>query len=163
GAADNSELASFALDELRIHGTARSADAIAFSAAISGERNDAVVTYGGDESAAQDAAPGEEKHASTFGIIINSVFGKKDAIVEQSVIGLCGVMAAIAIMVMVMKAVALSRGRRATRRFLAAYQAAGEAGMEGLLAHEDDYDDSPLFSVYKQGLSEVRARMSPAV
>ena len=166
GSADASGLMSASLDELRIHTVRRSVDAIAFSAAIGGERNDAVVNYGGDESAEQaTGGEGETKHASNFGIIINNVFGKKDAIVEQSVIVVCALMASVAIMVMFLKAVALSRAQRSSRRFLGAYQtAANVAGqLDTLIDQEDEFDDSPLFKVYRHGLMEIRARLSPAV
>ncbi len=167
GSADGSRLAAFALDELRLSTVARSADEIAFAAAVEGSRNDAVMTYGGDETAAQaDAAAGTAKPAGHFAIIFRNVFGNRDAIVEQAVIGLCGVMAAVALLVMLLKAVALGRNRRGTRRFLAAYQtltadAAAELG--ALIDDEDDYIDSPLFNIYRQGLGEVRTRRSPAV
>lgn len=168
GAADGGALASASIDELRISSTARSPDALAFNAAIQGERNDAVMTYGADEAADSAGAAGGEGHASHFGIIINNVFGKKEAIVEQLVIGLCGVMAAIAIVVMFLKAVFLSRSRRATNKFLSAYENLAGIGsnpeqLGSLASEEAKYDDSPLFSVYAQGLKEIRSRISPAV
>lgn len=168
GSADGAGLLNAAIDELKISAVARSADAIAFDAAVQGQRNDAVMTYGGDESAEQAGAEGGEAaaaHGSHFGIIINNVFGKPEAIVEQAVIVLCGVMMAIAIMVMFLKAVTLSQVRRATNRFLRAYQEQTAGGEERIAAlrDSDEYDGSPLFRVYAQGLDEIRARISPAV
>ncbi|MGE0486284.1 MAG: DUF2341 domain-containing protein [Gammaproteobacteria bacterium] len=165
--ADSSGALTAAIDELQIASTALPADAVAFAAAVQGERNDAVMTYGGDENAAAEAGgEGEAAHVGHFSIIINNVFGKPDAIVEQVVIGVCALMAAIAIMVMFLKAVTLSRCRRATNRFLAAYRertAGDDSAIGALVEAADDYDDSPLFTVYQQGLHEVRARLSPAV
>ena len=159
-------LLTAAVDEVRIDAVARSADRIAFDAAVQGERNNAVMTYAADESAAQEGAGDPTGHTSHFGIIIQNVFGNSEAIVEQLVIGLCGVMMAIAVLVMFVKAIALSRSRRATTRFLNAYEAMGtgsDDALDGLADGEQTFGDSPLFSVYAQAIKEVRARLSPSV
>ena len=165
GGADGAGLASMQLDEVRISSIARSADYIAFSAAIQGPRNDQIVTYGGDETSDQAAHGDSGGHASHFGIIIQNVFGRSEAIVEQIVIGICVLMAAIAFMVMFIKAVNLSRARRATNKFLRAFNGLNEQGqhMNALLDSGRKYADSPLFQVYTQGFKEVNQRISPSV
>ena len=165
GAADGTGLAPMQIDEVRISGIARSADYVAFSAAIQGPRNDQIVTYGGDETSGQAAHGEEGGHASHFGIIIQNVFGRSEAIVEQIVIGICVLMAAIAFMVMFIKAVNLSRARRATNKFLRAFNSLNEQGqhMNALLESAKKYSDSPLFQVYTQGFKEVNQRISPSV
>lgn len=168
GGIDGSGLATMALDELHIASVARSADFIAFEAATQGERNDAVVAYLEDEAVGNEGEPAGEGggHAGHFSIIIQNVFGREEAIVEQLVIGLCGVMAAIAIMVMFLKALYLSRCRRASRRFLAAFENPDSAGQSGGLQAfyeaDDEYGDSPLFAVYRAGIDQVRNRLSPS-
>lgn len=166
GGGDGSGLVAMNIDELEISTAARSADYFAFAAAIEGERNDAVVTYGADEAAGQEAGGGEAKKAGHFAIIIQNVFGRKDALVEQVVIGVCVLMAAIALLVMFLKAIYLSRCRRTTQHFLKAYRGlvtASGAPLDGLVSAEKKYRDSPLFSVYHEGINEIRGHMSPAV
>jgi len=168
GGLDGGGLATMAIDELRIAGAARSADYVAFQAATQGERNDAVIAYLEDEAVGNEGAPAGEEggHAGHFSIIIQNVFGREEAIVEQLVIGLCGVMAAIAIMVMFVKALYLGRCRRASRRFLAAFEhpeAAGQGDdLQSFYEAEDEYGDSPLFAVYRAGIDQVRTRLSPS-
>ncbi len=163
GDVEGGGLLTASIDELRIDAKARSADEIAFAAAIQGERNDALLTYAADESADHEGAGGEAGHTSHFGIIIQNVFGKKEAIVEQLVIGLCGVMMAVAILVMFLKAVYLSRSRRATNKFLGAYETLGGNELDSLADGEKSFGDSPLFAVYAQGIGEIRGRLSPSV
>ncbi len=166
GDAAGGGLLTAAIDEIRIDTVARSADRIAFDAAVQGERNNAVMTYAADESADTEGAGDPTGHTSHFGIIIQNVFGNSEAIVEQLVIGLCGVMMAIAVLVMFVKAIALSRSRRATTRFLSAYEAMGADGddrLDGLVDGEQTFGDSPLFNVYAQAIREVRMRLSPSV
>lgn len=151
------------IDELKIHSAGRSADYFAAQAAIEGERNDRVVAYGADESAESEAGAGEAEGSSQFGIIIDYVFGSKEAIVEQVVIGVCVLMAAIAIMVMFLKAIYLGRARRATDRFLSAYrtQTVGVGGtLDALFSATRSYGDSPLFAIYHQGIEQIRGRLA---
>ena len=151
------------IDELRFHGSGRSADYFAAQAAIEGERNDRVLGYGADESADSETAGGDAETSSQFGIIIDYVFGRKEAIVEQTVIGVCVLMAAIAVMVMFLKAVNLGRARRATDRFLSAYrtQTTGAGGtLDALLSAPRSYGDSPLFAIYSQGIEQIRGRLA---
>ena len=166
GNADGKGLLAMSIDELKIYGSFRSAEFLAVQAATEGEKHDHVVTYGADETA-DSAGPAAEKPAvSHFGIIIQNVFGRKEAIVEQSVIGVCVVMAAIAMMVMFLKAVYLLRARRATDKFLSAYrtQTSGPGGSLGVLAKADQrYGDSPLFKIYQQGIEQVQGRLASGV
>lgn len=166
GGADGSGLAAVQLDEVQISTVARGADYIALSAAIQGPRNDQVITYGGDEASGQEAhGEGEGGHASHFGIIIQNVFGRSEAIIEQIVIGICILMAAVALMVMFVKAINLSRARRSTNQFLKAFNNLGELGepMDALLDRTKRFGDSPLFKVYTQGYQQLNQRISPSV
>ncbi len=158
-------LLAMQVDELRVFSSARSADFFLAQASLEGERNDATISYGADETT--DTAGGESGEVKThshFGTIIQFVFGSKDAIVEQLVIGICVLMAAIAMMVMFLKAIYLSRARRASDRFLSAYRTqVTSTQLDSLRQGQKTYGDSPLFKVYLQGLDEVRSRLSPSV
>ena len=158
GALDGSGLVTAQVDELRIFSQARAPAYFAAVAGLDGERNDALVSYGADETPGQ--AGGEEAaSASHFGTIIQFVFGSKDAIVEQIVIMVCIAMAAVAVLVMFMKAVYLSRCRRASDRFLKAYRSqVTSADLGSLLSGQKTFGESPLFKVYHQGLDEVASR-----
>jgi biopolymer transport protein ExbB len=161
-ARDGKAALAMQIDELKFYGRARGADFFAAQAAIEGERNDRVVGYGADESQDSAGAEGEAHTTSQFGVIIDYVFGREEAIVEQAVIGVCILMAAIAVMVMFLKAVYLGRARRATNRFLSAYrtQTAGAgAALDALVSGTRSYGDSPLFSIYRQGIEQVRGRL----
>jgi biopolymer transport protein ExbB len=128
--------------------------------------NDALISYGADETADQTSADGEAATPSHFGVIIQNVFGRKEAIVEQLVIGVCLLMAAIAIMVMFLKAVYLGRCRRATDKFLKAYRAeltSATAKIDALVDSTKTFGDSPLFKVYEQGIHEVHGRLGHSV
>lgn len=169
--ADGTGAIAIALDELQISTVGRSADALRLAATVQGPANDRAMTYGRDEAADAAGDDGGEgaAHGGHFNIIIQNVFGKEEAIVEQIVIGLCGVMMMIAILVMFLKAVALSRARGATNRFLKAYAALSptaddpNSGFESLFDRTKTFRDSPLFRVYRRGLEEVRTRTSAAV
>jgi biopolymer transport protein ExbB len=161
-ARDGKAALAMQIDELKFYSGARGADFFAAQAAIEGERNDRVVGYGVDESQDSAGAEGEAHTTSQFGVIIDYVFGREEAIVEQAVIGVCILMAAIAVMVMFLKAVYLGRARRATNRFLSAYrtQTAGAgAALDALVSGSRSYGDSPLFSIYRQGIEQVRGRL----
>lgn len=164
GSVESTGLASVRLDELQISTIARSADYIALGAAVQGPDNDRVITYAGDESAGAEGAADGGGHASHFGIIIQNVFGRSEAIVEQIVIGICVVMAAIAMMVMFIKAVNLSRARRATSKFLSSFNALSAQGqaLDSLLNAQKAYGESPLFRVYSRSFEELNQRISPS-
>ena len=164
-ASDGKAPLAMQIDELKFYGKARSADYFFAQAAIEGELNDRVVGYGADESADSAATEGEAETSSQFGVIIDYVFGNEEAIVEQAVIGVCVLMAAIAVMVMFLKAIYLGRARRATDRFLAAYrtQTTGPgAALDALVSATRSYGDSPLFAIYRQGIEQVRGRLDAA-
>lgn len=164
GATDGSGLLAVQIDELRLFASARTPDFEMAQAALEGERNDAVISYGADETTETAGGEGEAKTQSHFGTIIQYVFGHDEAIVEQIVIYTCILMAAIAMMVMFLKAVYLSRCRRATNRFLKAYRTQVTADtLDALVKGQKTFGDSPLFKVYEQGIAEVRARLSPSV
>ncbi|MGE0384905.1 MAG: DUF2341 domain-containing protein [Gammaproteobacteria bacterium] len=149
------------LDEVGIANTARPAAWFKFAVASQGTGAKLVVD-GGDEG--RDGEGGSAEGGGYFGIIVQQVFGNEEAIVEQSVIGICGVMAAIAVLVMFFKAVFLTRARSATRKFLHAYDALGigaDARLDALFESRA-YRDSPLFRVYQQGIEEVKRRHAPS-
>ncbi|MBX9604802.1 MAG: DUF2341 domain-containing protein [Gammaproteobacteria bacterium] len=170
GVGDGSARVAVALDEVEVSTVARSAEYLALASTVQGTQNDRVITYAADESA-DSAAGGEgEAHAvGHFTIIFQSVFGNKDALVEQLVIGVCGVMMIIAALVMVLKGISLGRARKATAQFLTAYEALAPTvddpnqGFTSLYDRARAFKDSPLFRVYRRGLDEVRSRFSPAV
>ncbi|MFO1436118.1 MAG: DUF2341 domain-containing protein [Gammaproteobacteria bacterium] len=169
-AADNSHGLKADIDELRIANVARSADALALATRTEGmDAKD--VSYSVDETPDTEGASAEDSGPSTFGIILHSVFGNKDAIVEQSVIGFCGLMALVAFTVMVLKFVYLTKSKAASRKFLEAYHALGtgdskSSNIASLSKEDDTYGDSPLFRLYKLGVDEMRKRLqkvSPSV
>ena len=167
GGTDGTGLLAADLDELKISNLARTADWVLFESSIQGEKNDVIVTYGGDEAAGAEAGAEEAAPGGHFGVIFQHVFGSKDALVEQIVIGVCAIMALIAMLVMFMKALYLGRARRASIKFLGAYASlpiggSGENSVMSLLEKERRYGLSPLFQVYRQALAEVRKRLSPS-
>ncbi len=165
-ASDGTRALTGDLDEIQIASTARSAEWLALQAHSQGE-SAALLGYGADQDQAS-AGDGEVEHVGHFTIIFRTVFGSKDAIVEQIVIGFCGLMFAVAAMIMVMKASYLHAASGATRRFLRAFEglgldSAGTGGGLDSLYGEKRYRKSPLYHVYCQGIEEVRKRRSPAV
>ena len=161
-ASDGKAPLAMQIDELKFYGAARSADYFSAQAAIEGEHNDRVLAYGADESADSTGADGAAEGSSQFGVIIDYVFGNEEAIVEQTVIGVCVLMAAIAVMVMFLKTIYLGRARRATDRFLAAYRSqtiGAGAALDSLMTATRSYGDSPLFKIYSQGIEQVRGRL----
>ncbi|HMM75852.1 MAG TPA: DUF2341 domain-containing protein [Gammaproteobacteria bacterium] len=168
GAVDGSGLLAADLDELKLSTVARSADWVLAEWALQGERNDAVVSYGGDEQAGVEASGEEAAHSGYFGVIFQHVFGTQEALVEQVVIAVCAGMALIALLVMAGKAWSLARARAASNAFLKAYArlplgGSGDASLGRLLDEHRRYGASPLFQIYRQALAEVRKRVSPAI
>lgn len=151
------------LDELRISNIGRSPDWIAFGAKVQGNAADRTIIYGTDVSEDGEGAGA----TGSFGIIFQSVFGKPEAWVEQAVIVICGLMMLAAGVIMFLKAVALSRAARTSRRFLVAYgelgQKAGEDDLDSLYAERHRFGDSPLWRVYHVGIDEIHKRRSPSV
>lgn len=170
GAAGGSRFLTAEIDETRIANVARTADHLRFVAAVEGMEGKGVV-YSADETPDTEGASEESHGPSTFGIILRSVFDNEEAIVEQLVIGFCGLMALVAFAVMVLKFIYLSKAKAASAKFLKAYQGlGGEQGkgrtINALYGEDDAYGDSPLFRVYKLGIDEMRKRLqktSPSV
>jgi len=150
------------LDAVRISNIARSPAWFSALVATQGKTSN-LLAYGADET--PESEGGHVAGVGTFGIIIGSVFGNDEALVEQLVIGLCGVMAIIAFLVMVFKGVLINAARRASKTFLTAYNEldVGDKKLDALYGKEEIYDDSPLYRVYAQAVEELRHRMSPAV
>jgi biopolymer transport protein ExbB len=152
------------LDEVAVATAARSPSWLALAAANQGP-NDPLLSYGVDES--REDAGG--MHLGNFAIIFQAVFGNPEAIVEQGVIVVCAIMAAISLLVMFFKGLFLSRAQRATRRFLQAFRQLTvdpddeERGLKGLYEAHRKFGDSPLFRVYRLGFDEVGSRVGPAV
>ncbi|MEX2482671.1 MAG: MotA/TolQ/ExbB proton channel family protein, partial [Gammaproteobacteria bacterium] len=170
GGTDGSGNLAVALDEVVVSSVVRSADRMALNATLQGLRNDQAMTYGADESAEAATEGAEGGHSvGHFAIIFQHVFGNDDALIEQLVIGVCGLMMMISVLVMVMKGISLTRARGATARFLKAYENLAptiddpNAGFTSLYDRTRTFRDSPLFRVYRRGLDEVRSRFSPAV
>jgi biopolymer transport protein ExbB len=161
-AADGSHGLQAELDELRVYAALPSPDTLRF-AALSEGMDTPAVGYLADES--QDTEGGgesEEGHSSYFGIILNQVFGNDQAIIEQSVIVFCGLMALVAFAVMGLKQAYLMKCRRSSARFLEAYEALGrDQNLESLTRQEETFEASPLFRIYRQGMREVARRVAP--
>jgi len=149
------------IDELRIYAASPGADAIKLAAATEGV-DVRGLTYLADESAEQEGAgEGGEQKSSYFGIILNQVFGNKEAIIEQSVIGICGIMALVAFAVMALKQMYLMKCRQSSDKFLKAYESLGveeKQGLDALIEQEATFGQSPLFKIYRQGINELRRR-----
>jgi biopolymer transport protein ExbB len=153
------------LDELQIASVARSADWLKLATLNQGVAAK-LPAYGADENQ-ETAGQSDGGHGGPFVIILQNVFGKKEAIVEQLVIGFCGLMAIVAFLVMFFKALFLYRVRTSSNHFLHAYDELGDAGGRGkaldALYESRTFRDSPLFRVYQQGLEEVKRRLGPSV
>lgn len=151
------------MDEVRLAAVARSPEWFKQVMAIEGKSSQ-LLSYGGDESKDGESS-GEDGHSGYFGIIISNVFGNDEAIVEQIVIGFCGLMAIVSFLVMYFKAQLLMGARKSTNRFLEAYNKLG-IGVDELDRLHDkraDYGRSPLFTIYFQGMEELKRRVSPSV
>ena len=153
------------LDEVRVATTARPAAWLIANADNQGKLPRLLV-YGGDESQeSEGSADAEGGGGGYFGIIISNVFGNSHAIVEQIVIGFCGFMAIIAFIIMFYKSYTIFSAKAASKKFLQAYEALGAQAenFDGLFDADEEFANSPQFRVYKQGIKELRSRMSPAV
>ena len=163
GSASNGEFGfKGEVDEFRLYSAVPAAAAIAFAASTEGPDAKGV-NYLADESTdTEGQGESDSGHSSYFGIILNQVFGNKEAVIEQSVIGVCGVMALVAFAVMALKQLYLARCRAASKKFLAAYEQLGvgpDADLGALLAGEATFGQSPLFRVYRMGMGELRRRI----
>ncbi len=167
GSAAGGGLLTASIDELRIASVARSGDRIAFDATVQGEGNDRMITYSADESGEGGAEAGAEAgHGGYFGIIFQTVFGQEEAIVEQVVIIICGLMAGTALLIMFFKGLFLMRARQAGVKFLDAYNtlAAGDdRAFKSLYEGQRRFGRSPLFQVYRQCIDELNKRQTSTV
>lgn len=155
------------VDEVEIARVARSADWLKLAHASQAETG-AWVVIGADETPDTAGGDGEGEseagEASPFAVILQAVFGNEEAIVEQIVIGTCGVMAFVAFMVMITKFFFLLSARGATRKFLHAYERlGGNEALDALYDRTKAFKASPLFRVYRHGIDEVRKRMTSTV
>ena len=161
GAVDGTHGLVGEIDELRIYAVAPSPDAIKLAAALEGV-DVRGLTYLADESADQEGAGEADEHSSSyFGIILNQVFGNKEAIIEQSVIMVCAFMGLVAFAVMALKQMYLMKCRKASDKFLKAYESLGvqeKQGLDALIDQEANFGQSPLFKIYRQGINELLRR-----
>lgn len=148
------------LDELRVWSVLPSPDVLRFAATSEGMDTQTVGYLADENHDTEGGGESEEGHSSYFGIILNQVFGNDQAIIEQSVIVLCGVMALIAFAVMGLKQAYLAKCKRSSARFLGAYESLGGGdGLESLVESESSFGASPLFRIYRQGIRELRRRV----
>lgn len=155
------------MDEVQISTVARSVDWLSLSAR-SQSPDFIVVNMGGDEA-------NESGSDSSFGVIIQNV-----TIDGWVVIGLTGIMFVIAVIVMIIKAVVLTRVRKDNRAFLAEYaKLSGDADIAALDQEEseedkelensdflaaiagnhDHFQSSPLYHIYHTGIREMNKRV----
>jgi biopolymer transport protein ExbB len=167
GGASGGFLAGF-LDEVQISNTARGPEWIKLSAR-SQSLDFTVANFGQDES------KGGAGSTSSFVVIIQNV--TMDGWV---VIGLTGVMFIVSLLVMIIKAVVISKVRKDNKAFLAKYDALSPGGDPGQLDQEetaedqelaesefltalvgkhDHYQSSPLYHIYHAGIREVKKRL----
>ena len=150
------------MDEFRIFSSVPSVGRLAFAAATEGPDGKGIAYLADESTDTEGAGESGEGHSSYFGVILNQVFGNKQAIVEQSVIGVCGVMALVAFAVMGLKQIYLARCRKASSSFLAAYDglgAASDTDLTVLAQRSAQFQNSPLFRVYRQGIGELKRRI----
>jgi biopolymer transport protein ExbB len=166
GAAAGARFFSGAIDEVEVAKTVRSADWIKASAR--GQGMDAnLVVYGAD---GQREGGGQISYFVTI--------AKNLTIDGWVVIGICMAMLVIALVIMIVKAIFLSRVERANGRFLTAFRrlsgdataldkpAADEDDVEGppsmaaLANDQHEYGASTLYRLYHHGVREVNKRIS---
>lgn len=165
GSSNGGFLAGY-LDEVQISNVARSADWIKLSAR-SQSLDFNVLSFGEDEG--KQGAGGE----SSFLVIIQNV-----TVDGWVVIALTGVMFVVALIVMVIKALVISRIRKDNKAFLAQYEALSPDDPGGLDQEEsaedkeladsdflsvlvgkhDHFQSSPLYHVYHAAIHEVKKR-----
>jgi biopolymer transport protein ExbB len=167
GSASGGFLAGF-LDEVQISNTARAADWIKLSAR-SQSLDFTVVNLGQDEG--KQGAGG----TNSFAVIIQNV-----TIDGWVVIALTGVMFVVAMIVMVVKAIVISKIRKDNKAFMAQYEAlspgddpakldqeeseeekelADSEFLSALVGKHDHYQSSPLYHIYHAGIREVKKRV----
>jgi len=157
------------LDEVQVSNKARSADWIKLSFR-SQSPDFQVLSFGQDEG--KDAGGGTD----TFKVILQSL-----TVDGWVVIGLCGVMFAISLVVIVTKGLFLSRAKKDNRAFLEQYRGLDasnaaaldqdeteeekeNAGSDLLSAfgRHDHFQSSPVYHIYHAGAQELKKRYGPA-
>lgn len=167
GGTKNGDFLAGYLDEVQVSNLARDANWIKLSAR-SQSLDFTVVNLGEDESKQGSS------DVSSFLVIIQNV-----TIDGWVVIGLTGVMFIVSIIVMVMKAFAISRIRKDNKAFLAQYEALSPADdpssldrdeteeekelndsefLSTLVGKHDHFQSSPLYHLYHVGIGEVKKR-----
>ncbi|MDF9393365.1 MULTISPECIES: DUF2341 domain-containing protein [Methylococcus] len=159
------------LDEVQIANTARSAEWIKLSAR-SQSQDFSVVSFG------QDEGKGSAGDVSSFAVIIQNV-----TVDGWVVIALTGVMFVVSVLVMIIKAVVISKIKKDNKAFLAQYEAlspdadpgqldreetedekelADSEFLSALVGKHDHFQSSPLYHIYQAGIREMKKRMGPA-
>lgn len=171
-ASDGSRGFNGAIDEFAIAKVARDANYLQFAASLQGQ-NSTLLTYG------EDSTPdSEEGGESYFMATLDNV-----TVDGWVIIGILGVMFVISSLVMVSKAIVLSRTRGENKKFEEAFANLGSGNIANL-DHQDeddqaDYDESPLllsltgnhaafagssiYRIYHTGVQELNKRLAKGV
>jgi biopolymer transport protein ExbB len=170
GSVDNSRFLTGEVDEVEVSNTVRASDWIKASARSQGMDSNLVI-YGADgqkEGASQ---------GSYFGTIAKNL-----TLDGWVVIGICMAMLAVALVIMVIKAIFLSRVERANARFLREFRRltgdptsldkqgeqadddtlADSPSMAALASDHSAYGASTLYRLYHHGVFELKKRVSGA-
>ena len=137
------------IDELQISSSARSSDWIKL--AYAAQSADAKLVASKTETA--ESAGSESGGGGYFGILFKSL--TPDAWV---VIGILAVMFFIAVAVMVTKALYVTRTESANRQFLEHFRQARDVFKMSVGQAAGQFEDSPLFRLYRAGLIELNKR-----
>lgn len=157
GVAGGGRLVGAVVDELQISNTRRDAAWVKAQFASQAEFS-AMVAYGED-----GAREGAEASVNSFAVAASHLKGA-----ELVIIYILAVMGLISIVVMILKAVWISRTAGANRSFMRAFRGEDEDGgtmaMDGpfpvgLEDREDDFERSTLWRLYAIGLREVHNRV----
>jgi len=135
------------LDELQVASTLRSADWLAVSTGAQGAESKLVASQKETADSAGDSGEG----GGYIGILVKSL--TPDA---KVVIGLLGIMFAIAVWVMASKSVFVGRADKDNRSFLARFRAAEEDMLK--LVSDGAHPHSPLYRLYEAGVRELAKR-----
>lgn len=162
---------SGSIDQLAIYKVARDINALKFDVGMQGTSS-ATLTYG------EDASPDSEEGESYIMGTLNSV-----TIDGWVIIGILGVMFVISWMVMITKAIVISRTASANKKFEQAFSKLSAQELTNLNREEteddQDYEDSPLllslsadhsdfmgssiFKIYHVGVEEMNRRLTKSV
>lgn len=136
------------IDEVTLAAAARSADwlRIAFTSQ-GGEGRLVAVTDGG----AEEAAAGDHAY---LGVLLDSL--TVDAWV---VIGICGIMLVLSVIVMITKTIYIARLDAANRQFIRAFSIAGPD--VGALRSSPGMESGSLLRLYRVGMEELKRRIDP--